>query len=524
MLPNNPHSSPWNSIKSSQSSTNTTTIINGDVTSSCDVLIHQGIDHDDFCSHVDKHLRHLKHKDTKSFQSDSIAFNDYDYNLLHFILTQQSFIQCKNLMVLELNNCSINTEGCYKIFETFAQLSTFTLQRLIMDNNPINDEGMQYILQTLLSISSNTKKNRFDSYQVGTDLFNPDTNNSLIYLSFDNCNFGFMPETWSLWIDIMNKCINLKQVNVKNNFFHPNCIKQILNELPTFKALESFEIAGNRLSYLNSLKFVLNVPQNLTRMNIGNCDMNHPSFIDSEPDLTLPQFELSLPKSCTTQRAHHWCCNVHNQMDDEEKKTVSCIQHLYFGDNVKLFERMKYFEHFCGWIHVYCPSLVLLDLSNCGLRYQQVSMLSKYLVFKPGLKFLNLSFNGIDDECVSCLCHMIQRQVLMLNNQWIESVNQLLIDAFQSKKSDVLIQNLLNIIKGYCYFDMNDIMEDRGLIGLDLCGNNITNKGAVTLFETISENIPKYRQFMLDLTGNIMTDKIVNKLETKTHNKFSIIF
>ena len=257
MLPKSRHSSPWNSIKSSQSSTNTGTIINGDATNLGDALIHQGIDHDDFYSHIDKHLRHLKNKDIKSFQSDSIAFNGYDYDLLHFILTQQSFIQCKHLMVLELNNCSINTEGCYKIFETFTQLSTFTLQRIIMDNNPINDEGMQYILQTLLSISSNTKKNRFDSYQVGTELFNPDTNNSLIYLSFDNCNFGFMPETWSLWIDIMNKCINLKQVNVKNNFFHPNCITQIMNELPTLKALESFEIAGNRLSYLNSFDFFL---------------------------------------------------------------------------------------------------------------------------------------------------------------------------------------------------------------------------------------------------------------------------
>ena len=530
MLPKNLHLTPWqtvNTTSTSPSSTGISTTTKSSFGIDENVLIYSGIDHDEFTEFINKNLSHLNKKDIKIIQANSILFNYHDYNFLHFLLGQQCWLKCKYLMVLELNNCGINNEGCFKIFEALQQLPAFTLKRIIMDNNPINDDGMQHILEILLSISSSTKENKFDEHKVGDDLSNLDDNNSLIYLSFENCNFGFIPQTWILWMEIMNKCIKLKQVNVKNNFIHPDCITEMLKEIKKLKKLESFEICGCRLSYLNSLKFVLNVPHTLTRLDVGNCDMNHPSYVHSEPDLSLPHFELTLPTKKATKHKGHWCCDIENPNEENSEMIGndchSDIEQLYFGHNSTLFGNMEYFEHFMKWIYLNCPDLMLLDLSYCNLEYKQISLLSKYMTFKPGLKFLNLAFNKINDESLLCLCDMIKKQVSLLSMEWINALNQLLMDVFQTKTSD-LISNLIGIIQSYCYSKTSDIMEENGLIGLDLCGNNVTNQGAIAIFECICQNIPHNRQFLIDLTSNLLTNDIVNKLMVPRHSKISIVY
>lgn len=369
------------------------------------------------------------------------------------------------MAVLELNDCSINAAGSHILFESLQQSSLRKLQKIVMDNNPIEDDGMQFILQKLLSAYNNT----------------PHHNHSLICLSFSNCNFGFIPHTWSLWANVMMKtCQHLKRINVSHNFIHPNSIDDIVRSMQKNHCLESLNVSNCRLNYWNSLQFIQGTSLHLSSLDISGCDMKHPYFDDYEK----------------------------NNLDLKVHK--SNIKQLYFGNNSKLFTDCKYFGHFIEWISLHCLRLEVLDLSRCGLTDDHVEILAGFVMKMPRLKCLNLSFNKLDDKCAMILCKMIQRQTDMLHVAWMESVSNAITELFGIHHDNFnFIQNIIHMVRIYCGIEEHQMMENLGLVNLDLRGNDITNIGANIFHKRLLYLNPVgQKTFHLDLAGNMLTNSI----------------
>merc|ERR1712228_434347 len=148
---------------------------------------------------------------------------------------------------------------------------------------------------------------------------------------------------------------------------------------------------------------------------------------------------------------------------------------------------------------------------------KHVQILTEYVAFMHHLRFLNLSFNAIDDECTMNLCTMIQRQTNNLYKKWHGCVINGMMDILEIKNVH-FIQDIVNIVQIFCGIKQNEMMDDLGLIGLDLRSNDITNIGATRLYKNIEKNMGKERNFELNLAGNLMTSDIYKIMMMKRKN------
>lgn len=311
----------------------------------------------------------------------SLCSNITEFNLGNPLDIEFSFLDvfiglehsCSTLKILRLSYCSLNSTLC-KNLEQFLSNCQHLCEVDIGGNSSMED-GLQNICKGLLSSSD-----------------------KLLKLSFDHC--AIKSDYSEYLIDLLSNCPNLRNLNLQNNNFSHNCIKNII-ECLKLKAtkltnLNLMNINCSNLDYANIFQYfneMKSIKEITLQSNCCNEQIIYDNIFFNQNIVINYLAALDLSR-----------CNLNPQTGKfigKFLKNCQRMQSINLSDNCKIDDGLN--DIFDSLIHSF-SSLKIIEIRNCGIDEEKCKILGKTLKECTGINRFDFSENNAINNGIKDLC------------------------------------------------------------------------------------------------------------------------